>query len=83
MRYFKCWGKKASLKLQAYDLLNQSTSLSYTATGSSTTLSQSNRLARYFMMSFTFNLSKFAGNSAANIPSMGGERRYRRDEGEN
>jgi len=73
-------GKKASLKLQAYDLLNESTSLSYNATGSSSTLSQNNRLSRYFMMSFTFNLSKFAGNSAANVPTMGGEQRYRREE---
>ena len=72
-------GKKASLKLQAFDLLDESTSLSYTATGSSSTLSQSNRLSRYFMLSFTFNFSKFAGNSAANIPTMGGEQRYRRE----
>ncbi|MEO5911297.1 MAG: TonB-dependent receptor [Pelobium sp.] len=77
-QFFK--GKKGSLKLQAYDLLDQSTSLSYIATGNTSTLSQSNRLARYFMLSFTFNISKFAGNSANNVPSMGGERRYRRDD---
>lgn len=73
-------GKKGSLKLQAFDLLNQSTSLSFNATGNSTTLSQSNRLARYFMLSFTFNISKFAGNNTT-IPDLGGsERRYRRDD---
>ncbi|HEX7367083.1 MAG TPA: outer membrane beta-barrel protein [Pelobium sp.] len=70
-------GKKASFKLQAFDILDQSTSLSYIATGSSTTLSESNRLSRYFMLSFTFNFSKFAGNST--MPeNMDGGSRYRR-----
>ncbi len=64
-------GKKASFKLQAFDILDQSTSLSYIATGNTTTLSESNRLARYFMLSFTFNFSKFAGNSSS-MPDMGG-----------
>jgi hypothetical protein len=73
-------GKKGSLKLQAFDLLNQSTSLNFSATGNSTILSQSNRLARYFMLSFTFNISKFAGSNTT-MPDMGGgERRYRRDD---
>jgi hypothetical protein len=73
-------GKKGRLKLQAFDLLNQSTSLSFNAIGNSTTISQSNRLAHYFMLSFTFNISKFAGNNTT-IPDLcGGERRYRRDD---
>lgn len=76
-QFFK--GKKGSLKLQAFDLLDQSTSLSYTATSTSTILSQSNRLSRYFMMSFTFNISKFAGSNTT-IPDFGGEKRqYRRE----
>ncbi len=74
-------GKKASFKLQAFDILDQSTSLSYVVNGPTSTLSQSNRLSRYFMLSFAFNISKFAGNSSSNMPEMGGgERRYRRDE---
>lgn len=68
-------GKKASFKLQAFDVLNQSTSLSYVATGNTTTLSESNRLARYFMLSFTFNFSKFAGNSTMPEDIGGGYRR--------
>ncbi|WP_442794270.1 outer membrane beta-barrel protein [Pelobium manganitolerans] len=70
-------GKKASFKLQAFDILDQSTSLSYLATGNTTTLSQSNRLSRYFMMSFTFNFSRFAGNSTMpdNLGDGGGYRR--------
>ncbi len=71
-------GKKASFKLQASDILNQSTSLSYIATGNTSTLSESNRLARYFLLSFTFNFSKFAGNSTE-MPDMGGDGRRRRD----
>ncbi|MFC5285412.1 outer membrane beta-barrel protein [Pedobacter alpinus] len=73
-QFFK--DKRASLKLQAFDILDQNTSLAFVATGNTSTLSQSNRLSRYFMMSLTFNISKFAGNST-NIPDMGGERRYR------
>jgi hypothetical protein len=75
-QFFK--GKKGSLKLQAFDLLDQSTSLSYTATSTSTILSQSNRLSRYFMLSFTFNISKFAGSNTT-VPDFGGGREHRRD----
>ncbi|MDA9554796.1 TonB-dependent receptor family protein [Pelobium sp.] len=79
-QFFK--GKKGSLKLQAFDLLNQSTGLSFTSTGYNQTLSQSNRLARYFMLSFILNISKFAGNSTT--PSdFGGERRMYRIGGGN
>lgn len=73
-------GKKGSLRLQAFDLLNESTSLSFNATGNSTTLSQSNRLARYFMLSFTFNISKFAGTNTTAPDFGGGERNYRRND---
>jgi hypothetical protein len=71
-------GKKGSLKLQAFDLLNESTSISRIVTGNAITDSQSNRLARYFMLSFSLNISKFAGNAKA-APDSGfdGERRYR------
>ncbi|TKC00750.1 outer membrane beta-barrel protein [Pedobacter cryophilus] len=58
-------GKKGSLKFQAFDLLNESTSISRIVTGNAITDSQSNRLARYFMLSFSLNISKFAGNSTA------------------
>lgn len=71
-------GKKGSLKLQAFDLLNESTSIARIVTGNAITDSQSNRLARYFMLSFSLNISKFAGNSnAAPDSGFGGERRYR------
>lgn len=72
-------GKKGSLRLQAFDLLNESTSIARVVTGNAITDSQSNRLARYFMMSFSLNISKFAGN--ANTPpdsGFGGGERWRR-----
>lgn len=70
-------GKKGSLKLQAFDLLNESTSIARIVTGNAITDSQSNRLARYFMISFSLNISKFAGNANAAPESGFGERRYR------
>jgi hypothetical protein len=67
-------GKKGSLKFQAFDVLNQSTSISRIVTGNAVTDSQSNRLARYFMLSFSLNISKFAGNSTAPPSDFGGDR---------
>lgn len=71
-------GKKGALRFQAFDLLNESTSVARIVTGNAITDSQSNRLARYFMLSFTLNISKFAGNAnSAPDAGFGGERRYR------
>src|SRR5690606_19850486 len=53
--------KSATLRLQAYDLLNENTSVSRQVTGNVITDSQSNRLSRYFMMSFTMRIQKFSG----------------------
>lgn len=53
--------KSATLRLQAYDLLNENTSVSRQVTGNVITDSQSNRLSRYFMLSFTMRLQKFSG----------------------
>ncbi|MFD0751957.1 outer membrane beta-barrel protein [Mucilaginibacter calamicampi] len=53
-------GNKATIRLAAFDLLNQNTGV----TTSGNTLSQVNRLGRYVMLSFTLRLQKFAGRSA-------------------
>jgi hypothetical protein len=58
-QFFK--DKRASLRLQAYDLLDESTSVSRSVTGNVITDSQSNRLARYVMLSFTMRIQKFSG----------------------
>ena len=58
-QFFK--DKRATMRLQAYDLLNENTSVSRSVTGNVITDSQSNRLSRYFMLSFTMRIQKFSG----------------------
>lgn len=53
--------KNASIKLQAFDLLNENTSINRTVTGSAITDTRSNRLGRYFLLSFVLRLNKFSG----------------------
>jgi Outer membrane protein beta-barrel family/Carboxypeptidase regulatory-like domain len=50
-----------SIRLQAYDLLNQNTSISRTVNANSITDTRTNRLGQYFMISFNFRLQKFKG----------------------
>lgn len=52
-------GNKATIRLAAFDLLNQNTGV----TTSGNTVSQTNRLGRYVMLSFTLRLQKFAGKA--------------------
>ncbi len=52
-----------SLKLQAFDLLNENTSVNRSVTGSAITDTRTNRLGRYFMLSAVFRLNKFSGQS--------------------
>lgn len=58
-QFFK--DKRASLRFQGFDLLNENTSVSRSVTGNVITDSQNNRLSRYFMLSFTMRLQKFSG----------------------
>jgi len=55
--------KVATLRLSAFDLFNQNTGYSSTTTASSTTVSSVNRLARYYLLTFTLRLQKFAGKA--------------------
>lgn len=73
--FFK--GNKGSLRFTAFDLLNQNTNYTHTVTDNYTLDQQTNSLARYFMLSFTMRISKFAGRSMPNM-DFGGDRRYRR-----
>ncbi len=68
--------KNSSVKLQAYDLLNENISISRTVTGNSVTDTRTNRLGRYFMLSFVLRLNKFAGSQQASqmMPGGGGVR---------
>ena len=53
--------KNLSLKLQAFDVLNQNIGLSRSVTGSGFTDTRTNRLGRYFLFSFVCRLNKFKG----------------------
>ena len=63
--------KNASLKLQAFDLLNENTNVNRTVTAYSITDTRTNRLQRYFMVSFVFRFSKFDGSKAGAALPMG------------
>jgi len=60
-------GKKLTLRLQGFDLLNQNTGISRTMNESTVTDSRVNRLARYFLLSANLRLSKFAGGTSRNM----------------
>jgi hypothetical protein len=51
-------------RLQAFDLLNQGSNISRSVNYISIIDSRSNRLARYFMLTFTYRLQKFAGRQS-------------------
>ncbi len=57
--------KNGSIKLQAFDLLNENVNLnrSVSQVNASTTDTRTNRLQRYFMMSLIYRFSKFKGSS--------------------
>ncbi|MEI9955067.1 MAG: outer membrane beta-barrel protein [Ferruginibacter sp.] len=55
--------KNGVIKFAAYDLFKQNTNISRTIYGSSITDSRSNKLTRYFLLTFTYRLQKFAGQS--------------------
>lgn len=71
-------GQRGTLRLQGFDLLNQQTNINRTV-GEILSDSQTNRLARYFMLTFTFKLQKFSGVNPFqdNSGGHGGMRRPR------
>ena len=79
-QFFK--SKNGTLRLQAYDLLDENTSVSRNVTANSIVDSRSNRLSRYFMLSFTMRLQKFNGKEMpAQMPGRGQRIEMRRGEG--
>jgi Outer membrane protein beta-barrel family/Carboxypeptidase regulatory-like domain len=61
----------ATLRLAALDVFNQNTGFTSTQTGSYISQSNVNRLGRYYMLTFTLRLQKFAGKSPMG-PGPGG-----------
>jgi hypothetical protein len=54
--------KIASFRFQAFDLFNENTGVSRTVSGNQIIDTRTNRLGRYFMLTFTIRLQKFAGS---------------------
>jgi hypothetical protein len=70
-------GQRGTIRLQGFDLLNEQTNVNRTV-GEILTDSRTNRLARYFMLTFTFKLQKFSGvNPFQQEQGPGGMRRPR------
>jgi len=69
---------RGTIRLSAFDLFNQNTGFSSSTTASAFTQSQVNRLARYYLATFTLRLQKFAGKAPTQDPGMRG---FRRDGG--
>lgn len=65
----------ATIRLSAFDLFNQNTGYTTTSSSSYVTQTQANRLGRYYLLSFTLKLQKFAGkrpSPADGPPGPGG-----------
>jgi hypothetical protein len=52
----------ASFRFQAFDLFNENAGITRTVSGNQIIDTRTNRLGRYFMLSFTLRLQKFAGS---------------------
>lgn len=71
-------GDRAIVRLQAFDLLNEQMNLQRTVQDNYYSDTWTNRLGRYFMLTFTFKLQKFSGvNPAEERGFPGGMRRPR------
>lgn len=55
--------KVATIRLSGFDLFNQNTGFTSVPTASSITQTRVNRLARYYLLTFTLRLQKFAGKA--------------------
>jgi hypothetical protein len=68
--------KNGILRLSAFDLLKQNTNISRSVNGAAIVDTRVNRLTRYFMLTFTYRLQKFAGQAVQGggmRPGMGGQ----------
>lgn len=75
--YIECQFLKkniASLRFQAFDLFNENTGITRTVSGNQIIDTRTNRLGRYFMLTFTLRLQKFAGSQQRGGKGGGGRR---------
>jgi len=68
-------GNRATIRLSVFDLFNENTGYAATSTASSFTETQTNRLSRYYLATFTIRLQKFAGKAPVQQDSPRGFRR--------
>lgn len=76
----------ATIRLAAYDILNQNAGYSFTSDGTSTNETSVNRLGRYFLATIAINLKRFAGKAPSGPDDLGpgngdGNGRRRRGDG--
>lgn len=64
----------ATLRLQAFDIFDQSNNISQAVVENGFTDTQTNRLTRYFMLTLNVRINKFAGGTQQNAPRPDGER---------
>lgn len=69
--------KNGMLRISAYDIFNQNINIRRNVTANTIVDSRTNRLARFFMLSFTYRFQQFKGQRPAgpSFPGMGGPRR--------
>jgi hypothetical protein len=66
------------IRLSGFDIFNQNTNISRTVTASSITDTKTNRLTRYFMLTFTYRLNRFTGQQGQQPGQRQGDMQMRR-----
>ncbi|MHA4810171.1 outer membrane beta-barrel protein [Flavitalea flava] len=62
--------KNGELRLTAFDLLNANTYVNKNVSTAGYSVSRTNTLSRYVMLTFTWNLNNFAGSNQKKMPGM-------------
>ncbi|MEO6850461.1 MAG: outer membrane beta-barrel protein, partial [Mucilaginibacter sp.] len=65
-------GNVGTLRLSAFDLFNQNTGFTSTQNGTQISQTNANRLGRYYLLTFTLRLQKFAGKGPSRGPGEPG-----------
>jgi hypothetical protein len=58
--------KNGFIRLTGYDILKQNTNINRTVNGNNITDTRTNRLTRYFMLSFTYRMNRMNGQQSGN-----------------
>ena len=70
----------ATIRAAVFDILNQNTGFSSSTTATSITQTNTNRLGRYYLLTFTYRLQKFSGKNTGQ-QQQNPDGRFRRDGG--